>query len=62
MNGGDALNPNNEDGRLNLIVRMGADKIDELFPPLLKAVKEAKKSVVWTIDPMHGSVEKAQQD
>jgi len=54
----DALNPDNEEGRLNLIVRMGADKISELYPPLLKAVKEAKRNVVWTIDPMHGNVEK----
>ncbi len=54
-----ALNPQNEEGKLNLIVRMGADKIDTLFPPLLKAVKEAKKNVVWTIDPMHGNVEKS---
>ncbi len=54
-----ALNPDNEEGKLNLIVRMGADKIDELFPPLLKAVKDAGKNVVWTIDPMHGNVEKS---
>ena len=54
-----ALNPDNEEGKLNLIVRMGAKKIDELFPPLLKAVKEANKNVVWTIDPMHGNVEKS---
>ncbi len=54
----DALNPANEEGRLNLIVRMGADKISELYPPLLQAVKEAKRNVVWTIDPMHGNVEK----
>jgi len=56
----DALNPDNEEGRLNLIVRMGADKISELYPPLLKAVKEAKRNVIWTIDPMHGNVEKTQ--
>ncbi|NPA50346.1 MAG: 3-deoxy-7-phosphoheptulonate synthase class II [Epsilonproteobacteria bacterium] len=55
----DKLNPSNEEGRLNLIVRMGAKKIDELFPPLLRAVKEAKRNVVWTIDPMHGNVEKS---
>ena len=55
----EALNPENEEGKLNLIVRMGASKIDELFPPLLKAVKEAGKNVVWTIDPMHGNVEKS---
>ncbi len=55
----DALNPDNEEGRLNLIVRMGADKISELYPPLLRAVKDAGKNVVWTIDPMHGNVEKS---
>jgi len=55
----DALNPNNEEGRLNLIVRMGADKISELYPPLLKAVRDAGKNVVWSIDPMHGNVEKS---
>jgi len=55
----DALNPDNEEGRLNLIVRMGADRIAELYPPLLRAVKEAGKNVVWTIDPMHGNVEKS---
>jgi len=38
----DALNPKNEEGKLNLIVRMGAKNIDEIFPPLLKAVKRAK--------------------
>ena len=55
----DALNPDNEEGRLNLIVRMGAGKISELFPPLLRAVRDAGKNVVWTIDPMHGNVEKS---
>jgi 3-deoxy-7-phosphoheptulonate synthase len=55
----DALNPDNEEGRLNLIVRMGADKIAEHFPPLLRAVRDAGKNVVWTIDPMHGNIEKS---
>ena len=52
------LNPDNEEGKLNLIVRMGANKINELYPPLLKAVRDANLNVVWTIDPMHGNVEK----
>ena len=52
------LNPDNEEGKLNLIVRMGASKIDELYPPLLKAVRDTNLNVVWTIDPMHGNVEK----
>ncbi|MBD3789359.1 MAG: 3-deoxy-7-phosphoheptulonate synthase class II [Campylobacterales bacterium] len=55
----DILNPNNEEGRLNLIVRMGADKIREYFPPLLKRVRDAGKNVVWSCDPMHGNVEKS---
>ena len=54
----DALNPNNEEGRLNLIVRMGANKIQEFFPKLLKRVRDEGKHVVWSCDPMHGNVEK----
>ncbi|HIC78555.1 MAG TPA: 3-deoxy-7-phosphoheptulonate synthase class II, partial [Sulfurovum sp.] len=55
----DALNPNNEEGRLNLIVRMGAGKIQEFFPKLLKRVRDEGKHVVWSCDPMHGNVEKS---
>jgi 3-deoxy-7-phosphoheptulonate synthase len=54
----DALNPNNEEGRLNLIVRMGAGKIQEHFPKLLRKVRDAGKNVLWSCDPMHGNVEK----
>ena len=32
----DTLNPENEAGRLNLIVRMGANKVGDYFPKLLK--------------------------
>lgn len=49
------LNPDNEEGRLNIIVRMGAQKIEEEFPKLVRAVKEAGKNVIWSIDPMHGN-------
>ena len=55
----DALNPANEEGRLNLIVRMGASKIQEHFPKLLARVKAEGKHVLWSCDPMHGNVEKA---
>lgn len=51
----DILNPNNEPGRLNLIVRMGANKIAEHFPALLRRVKQEGRSVVWSSDPMHGN-------
>lgn len=51
----DILNPNNEPGRLNLIVRMGADKIADHFPALLQRVKAEGRHVVWSSDPMHGN-------
>lgn len=35
------LNPENEAGRLNIIVRMGADKIEKEFPKLVRAVKRS---------------------
>ena len=51
----DALNPKNEAGRLTLISRMGADKVDQHLPALLRAVQREGKSVVWSCDPMHGN-------
>lgn len=51
----DILNPNNEPGRLNLIVRMGADNIADHFPALLQRVKAEGRNVVWSSDPMHGN-------
>ncbi len=54
----DKLNPENEAGRLNLIVRMGASKIADHFPNLLKKVESEGRKVVWSSDPMHGNVEK----
>jgi len=51
----DALNPGRIPGRLTLISRMGADRVTELLPPLLAAVKQARHPVLWTCDPMHGN-------
>lgn len=56
----DTLNPNNEAGRLNLIVRMGASKIGDIYPKLLQRVETEGKEVVWSTDPMHGNVEKTE--
>lgn len=51
----DTLNPNNEAGRLTLITRFGADKVEEHLPKLLRAVQAEGKKVVWSCDPMHGN-------
>ena len=55
----DVLNPDNEAGRLNVIVRMGADKVGEGMPSLLKAAKREGKEIVWSCDPMHGNTIKS---
>ncbi|BFM48581.1 class II 3-deoxy-7-phosphoheptulonate synthase [Marinomonas sp. THO17] len=55
----DTLNPNNEAGRLNVIVRMGADKVEDGMPALIRAVEREGKKVVWSCDPMHGNTVKA---
>lgn len=51
----DVLNPNNEAGRLNIIVRMGADKVGEGMPKLIQAIQREGKKVLWSCDPMHGN-------
>ncbi|PSM52628.1 2-dehydro-3-deoxyphosphoheptonate aldolase (DAHP synthetase, class II) [Campylobacter blaseri] len=54
----DKLNPENEAGRLNLIVRMGADKIGDIFPKMLREIKSEGRMILWSIDPMHGNTVK----
>ena len=51
----DRLNPKNEPGRLTLITRMGADKVEARLPRLIRAVQREGREVVWCIDPMHGN-------
>ena len=54
-----ALNPNNEPGRLTLITRMGADRLPEVLPGLIRAVQKEGIEVVWSSDPMHGNTLKS---
>ncbi|MEY2642885.1 MAG: class II 3-deoxy-7-phosphoheptulonate synthase [Ilumatobacteraceae bacterium] len=50
-----ALNPARVPGRLTLISRMGADKVEDALRPLLRAVRDSGHPVVWACDPMHGN-------
>ncbi len=51
----DALNPDDEAGRLTLIARFGADKVMDHLPALVRRVKREGRTVVWSCDPMHGN-------
>jgi len=55
----DALNPQNEAGRLTLISRMGAERVTEHLPTLLRAITREGRKVVWTCDPMHANTVKS---
>lgn len=56
----DTLNPNREAGRITLISRYGHDKVEAGLPKLLRAVAREGHPVVWSCDPMHGNVIKAE--
>lgn len=56
----DILNPANEAGRIVLIARFGAGKVEDGLLPLVRRVQEAGHKVVWSCDPMHGNTIKAE--
>ena len=53
------LNPDNEAGRITLISRFGADKVDKFLPNLIRVVKKEGLNVIWSCDPMHGNTIKS---
>ncbi|MEM9083104.1 MAG: 3-deoxy-7-phosphoheptulonate synthase class II [Planctomycetota bacterium] len=54
----DVLNPTNEPGKIVLITRMGADKIEQALPGILEGVAASGRHVLWISDPMHGNTQK----
>ena len=50
-----ALNPERQPGRLTLVSRMGASRIRDVLPGLVRAVAEDGVPVAWICDPMHGN-------
>lgn len=55
----DILNPNNDEGRITLISRMGHTQVDDHLPALLRRVKAEGRNVLWSCDPMHGNTIKS---
>jgi 3-deoxy-7-phosphoheptulonate synthase len=49
------LDPEREPGRLSLVTRMGAERLQRNLPGLLRAVAHSGRRVVWICDPMHGN-------
>jgi 3-deoxy-7-phosphoheptulonate synthase len=55
----DAVDPDQEPGRLTLTTRMGAGRVREALPPLVEKVSASRAPVVWVCDPMHGNTRTA---
>ncbi|TKX29973.1 class II 3-deoxy-7-phosphoheptulonate synthase [Campylobacter estrildidarum] len=53
-----SLNPNNEEGKLNIIFRMGAEKIAHNLPKIFSKLKSEGLNLIYSIDPMHGNTTK----
>ncbi|MDR0481987.1 MAG: 3-deoxy-7-phosphoheptulonate synthase class II [Cellulomonadaceae bacterium] len=49
------LNPDNIPGRLTFVARMGATKVREVLPGIVRGVTDAGHQVTWITDPMHGN-------
>ncbi len=51
----EVLNPRDEPGKMVLITRMGAGRVADRLPPLLRAMQASGRRVLWICDPMHGN-------
>lgn len=49
------LNPENELGKVSLIVRMGAKNVEDSLPPLIEEIVKNDVKVVWVCDAVHGN-------
>ncbi|CAE6509358.1 unnamed protein product [Rhizoctonia solani] len=51
----DIVNPDREDGKVTLITRYGASKIEQFLPGHISSVQASGHPVIWICDPMHGN-------
>ncbi|GLB39483.1 putative class-II DAHP synthase family protein [Lyophyllum shimeji] len=51
------VNPDREPGRVTLITRYGASKIQDHLPAHIASVQASGHPVVWICDPMHGNTQ-----
>ncbi|ORX63036.1 DAHP synthetase [Hesseltinella vesiculosa] len=49
------VNPEKAIGKVTLITRFGAGKVEQYLPQHIKAVRDAGHIPVWVCDPMHGN-------
>lgn len=52
------LNPDDDPGRIVLIVRLGSENVEPYLPRFIDTVKATGRTVLWISDPMHGNTVK----
>jgi 3-deoxy-7-phosphoheptulonate synthase len=52
------LNPENENGKIMLMIRMGNGNVEKFLPGIINAIEINKLNVLWVSDPMHGNGKK----
>ncbi|MBX3273338.1 MAG: 3-deoxy-7-phosphoheptulonate synthase [Sandaracinaceae bacterium] len=57
----EVLNPTDEPGKLVLISRLGAGKVADALPALVRAVRREGRRVLWISDPMHGNTKSTER-
>ncbi|KAF2160432.1 hypothetical protein M409DRAFT_59917 [Zasmidium cellare ATCC 36951] len=57
----DLVNPRKEIGKVTLITRYGKDKINDMLPKHIEAVRKTGHVVVWQCDPMHGNTRSTEE-
>lgn len=53
------VNPKKEIGKVTLITRFGAEKVEKFLPQHIEAVRNSGHIPVWVCDPMHGNTKTA---
>jgi 3-deoxy-7-phosphoheptulonate synthase len=53
----ETLNPNDEPGKIAVITRMGAKKVEAALPRVVEAIKRSGRRVLFICDPMHGNTQ-----
>ncbi|KAF9519749.1 hypothetical protein BS47DRAFT_1324460 [Hydnum rufescens UP504] len=53
----DIVNPDRQSGKVTLITRYGAAKVDQYLPAHIAAVRQSGHPVIWVCDPMHGNTQ-----
>ncbi|KAF8339911.1 DAHP synthetase [Cantharellus anzutake] len=53
----DIVNPDRENGKVTLITRYGASKVEQYLPAHIAAVRQVGHPVIWVSDPMHGNTQ-----